>query len=304
MSLRYLLGALAIGASASPVAKSQLEQRQAGAVITSCTTPGTVAVTFDDGPFIYTEQVLNGLAAGGVKATFFLNGQNWGNINDYTGIVQRMINEGHQIGSHTWSHPDLATLDAAGVTSQMTQLESTLLNIIGKFPTYMRPPYFSYSQATLNTLGGLGYKVVNADIDTKDYENNTPGTIGVAIANFENGLNAGGSISLAHDVHQTTATHLVPAIVSAIQSRGLRAVTVGECLGDAPANWYRTSRDGGGGDPGNPGGGGTTPDGTCGGSAGYTCPTGYDRCCSQYGWCGDTAEHCTTGCNPAFGICW
>jgi peptidoglycan/xylan/chitin deacetylase (PgdA/CDA1 family) len=73
-----------------------------GAIIQSCTVPGTVALTFDDGPYIYTGQVLDELAANGVKATFMLNGQNLGNIYDNAALVQRMIAEGHQVGSHTY----------------------------------------------------------------------------------------------------------------------------------------------------------------------------------------------------------
>lgn len=303
---RYVVSALAAVAAASPV--SNIQPRQvAGQVYSSCTVGNTVALTFDDGPFTYTDGILDALAAAGMKATFFVNGQNWANINDYSSTVQRMINEGHQIGSHTMFHGNLAQMDAAGVTAEMTQLEDVLLNMIGQFPTYMRPPYFAWNDQTLQTLGGLGYKVIHADIDTLDWQNNTPDTTGNSANIFAQGLDSGGSISLAHDVHPTTANNLVPAMIDAIQARGLNAVTVGECLGDSADNWYRTSRDGttpppgnGGGDGGN---GGTTPDGTCGGSNGYSCPSGSYKCCSQYGWCGDSAEHCGAGCNPAFGVC-
>ena len=98
--LPYLLTALAASAVASPVAP-----RQAGSIIFSCTSPGTVALTFDDGPFEYTSQALDLLSDAGFKATFFLNGQNWANINDYASTVQRMDSEGHQIGSHTYASP-------------------------------------------------------------------------------------------------------------------------------------------------------------------------------------------------------
>lgn len=98
--LSLFIAALAAGASASPIAV-----RQAASVIFSCTTPNTVALTFDDGPFAYTDQALNLLSGAGMKATFFLNGQNWANINDYASTVQRMDNEGHQIGSHTYAYP-------------------------------------------------------------------------------------------------------------------------------------------------------------------------------------------------------
>lgn len=72
-----------------------------GTVIYSCTQPGVVALTFDDGPYVYTEELLNLLAANGQRATFFVNGQNWDNINNYASTIQRMVADGHQVGSHT-----------------------------------------------------------------------------------------------------------------------------------------------------------------------------------------------------------
>jgi peptidoglycan/xylan/chitin deacetylase (PgdA/CDA1 family) len=77
-----LFNALLAGAAASPV--SQLQQRQSsvpvGTIITACTVPNTFALTFDDGPFQYTDELLDTLAAAGVKSTFFVNGQNFGSI--------------------------------------------------------------------------------------------------------------------------------------------------------------------------------------------------------------------------------
>ena len=86
-------------------APADLSARQSsvpyGPVIWSCTKPGVVALTFDDGPSTYTNQLLDTLANSGHRATFFVNGQNWGSIWDNVGAVQRMVNEGHQVGSHT-----------------------------------------------------------------------------------------------------------------------------------------------------------------------------------------------------------
>lgn len=204
---------------ASTVSASPLQKRvPVGQVITSCTVPGTFALAFDDGPFSYTAGLLDQFAAAGVKGTFFINGQNYGNIYDYSALIQRMIAEGHQVASHTWSHADLATLDAAGVTSQMTQLETALLNIIGKYPTYMRPPYYSYNADTLATLGGLGYKVITSDVDTKDFEDEAD-----APAVFQAGLNNGATITLTHDVYEATVNNLVPYIINAVKSKGLNS---------------------------------------------------------------------------------
>ncbi|KAF7548498.1 hypothetical protein G7Z17_g7003 [Cylindrodendrum hubeiense] len=244
MFIRYLISALIVGVTASPVADPH-QRRQAvpiGSAIFSCTTGNTVALTFDDGPFAYTNQLLDTLAEAGIRATFFLNGDNWASIYDYTSTVQRMVADGHQIGSHTWDHPDLTTLDASGIESEMTQLESAFLDILGYFPTYMRPPFFSYNDQVLQTVGSLGYHVIIADIDTLDWENDSPEAIGESIRLFTEDLDAGGSIALAHDVHEQTVLTLAPAMIAAIQERGLQAATVGECLGDPESNWYRTSR--------------------------------------------------------------
>lgn len=73
-----------------------------GAVIDRCTVPGTVALTFDDGPFIFTDKILNILRANGVRATFFVTGQLYANIVNHGELVQRAIAEGHQVGSHTY----------------------------------------------------------------------------------------------------------------------------------------------------------------------------------------------------------
>lgn len=72
-----------------------------GVSITQCTVPGTIALTFDDGPFIYTAQMLDTLAFHGARATFFLNGQNKGSIYAFPDLVERIVAEGHQLASHT-----------------------------------------------------------------------------------------------------------------------------------------------------------------------------------------------------------
>lgn len=100
----------------------------------------------------------------------------------------------------------------------MTLVEGALVDIVGQYPTYMRPPFFSWSPENLQTLGDLGYKVIHADVDTLDWE----GDMEASIANFNDGIDAGGSIVLAHDVHEATVETLVPAMISAIQASGLQ----------------------------------------------------------------------------------
>jgi hypothetical protein len=94
---------LSVFAYASPL--ETISKRQSavpyGTIITRCSVPGTFALTFDDGPFIYTDELLNLLASNGVKATFFVNGQNLASIFSFTSTIQRMVNDGHQVASHT-----------------------------------------------------------------------------------------------------------------------------------------------------------------------------------------------------------
>ncbi|KAM0330931.1 hypothetical protein ACHAQA_003888 [Verticillium albo-atrum] len=282
-----------------------------GVAIKSCTVPGTFALTFDDGPFNFTDHVLDLLKEAGVRATFFVNGQNWGNINDYQSTVNRILAEGHQLGSHTNRHPDLSTLSDADIIADMTTLEDTLINLVGKYPTYMRPPYFSYSADTLSILGALGYHVIDADLDTDDWRyNNLGNTTSVGI--FEEKLAAGGSIALAHDVHQNTAEVLVPAFLKVLAGTNLTAVPVGACLGDPEENWYLATRTSTPTATGAPAAtltitstvtptGVIGPDGACAGTEGYVCLAG--TCCSQYNFCGVSNDHCGTGCQNAFGVC-
>jgi len=236
-----LVATLAI---ASPFESEHLVKKQSGVpvgqLLYGCTVPGTIAITFDDGPAEFTNKLLDTLAETDMKATFFVNGVNYGDIFQYADVIQRMVDDGHQVASHTWSHANLATLDATGVTLEMTQLEDALMSIIGKFPTYMRPPYFSTNPESAKILGDLGYHVMIADIDTKDFENTSD--LAASVQNFISGIKAGGSISLEHDPVMETVYALVPRLIDVVRSTGLRAVTVGECLGDSPANWYRTGR--------------------------------------------------------------
>lgn len=303
MSARYFLSALLLGAAAASAGRSAQPRAMPppGAVIYACTKPDMVALTFDDGPYQFTSGILDEFAKYNAKATFFLNGHNWGSMLDYKPTVQRMLAEGHQIGHHTWSHQDLATLTADAVLLEMTKLEVALIPIIGKFPTYMRPPFFSYNTATLSIMGALGYHVIHANIDTFDYNNQNTCLIRNSIEYFEDGLDRGGSIVLAHDVHKYTAENLVPAMLASLHRRNLRAVTVGECLGDPEANWYRGPRDGYV-PPSTPIGGVDTVHGTCGGENEYVCDE-RGPCCSQWGYCGDTAGHCGANCNPLWGTC-
>jgi peptidoglycan/xylan/chitin deacetylase (PgdA/CDA1 family) len=106
----------------------------------------------------------------------------------------------------------------------MTRLEDALIPIIGKVPTYMRPPYFDVSDEVLATMCDLGYNVIMASIDTKDYEHDNENAINVSYDKFLNELDAGGSIVLSHDTHYWTGQSLLERMLIEISDRGLRGM--------------------------------------------------------------------------------
>lgn len=204
----------------------------------ACKRPNTIALTFDDGPHIYTPSLLQTLEQNGVKATFFVNGQNYDSI--LTGQNQRIVREayeaGHQIASHTWSHKDLATLSGPQIRREMTRLDDALRQIIGRAPAYMRPPYGSTSPLARQILGDMGYKVILWDIETKDTDH--PEDAEAGLEEYRRALQSPGStrkgwIALQHDPVESTSLELAPRAIRLAKRLGFRFATVAECLGDA-----------------------------------------------------------------------
>lgn len=222
-----------------------------GQVITSCVNNGDIAITFDDGPSTYTSDLLDILANYSVRATFFIVGNNGNNgaidqIPQWTSDIQRMDDAGHQIASHTYTHPDLTTLTSAARYDQMYQNEQAFVNILGKFPTYMRPPYLAFDGDCAADMITLGYHVISTNLDTKDYENDDPVLILHSEATFNDAItqaspSSSNFIVLNHDIHYQTVYTLARYEIQHALALGYNLVTVGECLGDPAANWYRAS---------------------------------------------------------------
>ncbi|KJZ77760.1 hypothetical protein HIM_02937 [Hirsutella minnesotensis 3608] len=234
-----LLTALLSGAAFAQVAPAPASNIPFGADIRKCTKPGSYALTYDDGPFTFTPTLLANLKAKGHRATFFVNAENFGNILDMGPVLKQMLQDGHQIASHGFNHIDFAKTSEELIRSNMTKLDDELQQLIGMTPTYMRPPFFSTNELSLRVLGEMQYHVINADIDTKDFEFTTPETNDKAFDNFVREFQAGGTLSLMHDVHNTTVNQLMPKVFDVLEKAGKKSIPVGECLGDAPQNWYR-----------------------------------------------------------------
>ncbi|KAG9505220.1 hypothetical protein J7337_002186 [Fusarium musae] len=240
------------GSSTEDISRPQLGNVPYGSVITTCTTPGVIALTFDDGPLDYTNDLLDLLDERDVHATFFVAGNNRakGHIDDssnpWPAVMRRMYSAGHHIASHTWTHRNLNEVNSTIRRSEMIYNEMAFRNLFGWIPTYMRAPYLECNAASgcLDEMSELGYHVVDQNIDTKDYENDSPALIQISKDRYSAGISSNSDsnqyIVLAHDVHDQTVHNLTAFMIDTAQDRGYRLVTVGECLGDPRENWYRT----------------------------------------------------------------
>ncbi len=108
----------------------------------------------------------------------------------------------------------------------MTQVEDALVNIIGKKPAYIRPPYLDTAGQTLPVLKAMGYKVVNDDVDSEDWNGLTPAQ---SEAKFVAAGAAGnGHIPLMHEPINSTVHELTPWLINWAKENKLKLVTVGE----------------------------------------------------------------------------
>ncbi|KAI9593840.1 hypothetical protein BDF19DRAFT_447055 [Syncephalis fuscata] len=211
-----------------------------GLILYTCKVPRSFAMTFDDGPGMLFDKVLETLARLNVKATFFINGNNVANLNEPTDAqkVLRAFRAGHQIASHTYSHADLDQLNDAGIRDEMGRLDRILVRIIGRRPVYMRPPFGNANTNTQRTLNTLGYRIINWNIDTLDWQH--PNDAQASLKAYREALDRVPTasqrvsfISLQHDIQPSTATNLIEDAVRLVRQRGFRLMRVDECMGDA-----------------------------------------------------------------------
>ena len=238
------------GSSTAGVPRPPLGNVPYGSIIYSPTVPGTAAIIFEQGPYIYTPQLLDTLKDKKAKATFAICGNNLdkGAIDDpgrpWPDVIKRVSDAGHQLANNTWDHFDLSTLPESDRRNQLYQVEMALRNIIGKFPTYMWPPYDSANADVLATLDALGYHGLSANLDTDAYD--SANDIQKSMDIVSTAVNASDperdSFFIRMDeILETTVTKLVPFAIDTLKTKGYRLTTVGEALADPAENWYRSA---------------------------------------------------------------
>lgn len=153
-----------------------------------------VALTFDDGSGPCSERLLDILDENKGAATFFVVGER---IERHPEFLQRMINEVHEIGNHTWSHPDLTKLSLSEINSQITRTDEAIQSVTGAVPMTFIPPYGALTQ---RVRGQIQHPIILWTHDTLDWKNKQIHSVVMRATD----RTQYGSIILMHDIHKNT----------------------------------------------------------------------------------------------------
>jgi len=192
--------------------------RPAGAALEASAAPRLVALTFDDGPRrSTTTALLDGLSQRGVRATFFLIGQNLDGNED---LVLRMDREGHQIGIHSYRHKMLTGLNAADFYEEVGALRERLETLLGHDSLVLRPPYGMVNAAVRRQAGA---PIILWSIDPEDWsDEDTARQVALITSQAEDG-----DIILLHDIYPSSVETALE-VVDALHEEGFYFVTIDE----------------------------------------------------------------------------
>jgi len=196
--------------------------------------PDDVAISFDDGPDPeWTPTILDILKAKGVKASFFMVGER---MEKNPELVERIVREGHEIGVHTYTHPNLAEVSEERARLELNATQRLMETITGHSTFLFRPPYNADSEphspaelVPIKIAQGLGYLTVSSDIDPEDWSR--PGVDALVQQVKEQRLQ--GNVILLHDAggNRSQTIAALPLIIDYLQVRGDRLVSLGQLLG-------------------------------------------------------------------------
>ncbi len=183
-----------------------------------------IALTFDDGPNPETTpKLLKMLADRNIKATFFVLGTN---ASAHPDVLRMIAAAGHEIGNHSWSHPQLPKLTVAAADKQIEDTSAAIETATGKAPIYLRPPYGAMTPALQHHIWDkYGLTVMYWSVDPLDWKVRDAQSIYDQIMKQVKP----GSIVLAHDIHATTVAAM-PRVLDALIAKGYKFATVSELI--------------------------------------------------------------------------
>jgi cellulose synthase/poly-beta-1,6-N-acetylglucosamine synthase-like glycosyltransferase/peptidoglycan/xylan/chitin deacetylase (PgdA/CDA1 family)/spore germination protein YaaH len=211
--------------------------------------PKEVALSFDDGPDPkWTPLILDILKKYHVVGTFFMIGEE---AENNVGVMRRVYNEGHEIGNHTFTHPDISDISNASVDLELNLTERLFAAELGVQPLYFRPPYSIDQEPDTNDqaapadrIQDLGYVIIGNKIDTNDWDEHprkTPREIADSVFQQMHDMQTRpwmqGSIILLHDGggDRTATLAALPVLIQTLRDRGISIVPVSQLMGKTRA---------------------------------------------------------------------
>ncbi|MBR2951371.1 MAG: polysaccharide deacetylase family protein [Clostridia bacterium] len=185
-----------------------------------------IALTFDDGPHPrYTKEILELLDMHGIRATFFMIGEN---ISNYPESAKMVFEAGHEIGNHTDTHPCIRHVSSHGIAEEMRTAEKKIIELTGEKPRLFRPPEGLCSHEICQIAEEMDYSVILWTVDTRDWAGTPTDVITKGVMKRVRG----GDILLFHD-YVSRRGHTLDAlrkIIPALQKEGYTFLTVSELL--------------------------------------------------------------------------
>lgn len=182
-----------------------------------------VALTFDDGPHPkVTPKVLKTLKEYDVKATFFMLGVQ---VEYYPDMAKKVAEAGHEIGNHSFGHPNLTNKCPSEVRKQILESSKRIESATGRKPTLFRPPYGAINESVKKFSKEQKTPIILWSVDSLDWKSrNAQAVTNEVMTNVKPG-----SIVLMHDIHPSTADAL-PQIITSLKKQGYQFVTVSQLL--------------------------------------------------------------------------
>ncbi len=194
-----------------------------------------IAFTFDDGPSRWTEPLLDSFAAHGGRATFFVLGES---VAGHEATLERVVQEGHEVGNHTFSHPRLTTLNEEDISREIRSTSELIEGLSGAPVQFWRPPFFDFDRRVCEAVAASGLpRMVHCTVPTGDYAS----SVALICARIRAGAKPGAIVDLHDGAPKSQTTDGVPpsrrstiaaveAMLPYLAEQGYRFVTISELL--------------------------------------------------------------------------
>ena len=179
-----------------------------------------VALTFDDGPSpVTTPKIIQILANKGIKATFFLLGQN---VKENPELTKQIFEGGHELASHSYSHPSFNNISKEAIKKEVIDTDKAIFEATGCLPKILRPPYGAINTDTAKVVGK---PIIQWNVDSLDWKTKNSAAIQKVVKNSV----ASGGIILMHDIQPATAEAL-DQVINDLKAQNYQFVTIEELL--------------------------------------------------------------------------